>query len=124
MVGRYLTLLVGLVLLAACSGRIGDDPAQTVERYLQAKVAGDAETIRRLLCTEMEADFEREWQSFSGVSEAHLEGMACLYESVRDTVRCQGKIVAAYGAEESQFPLGVYRVVWEDGEWKWCGQAP
>ena len=80
--------------------------------------------IRRLLCLQMEADFERERRSFEGVSEAHLEGVACQSDMDGSTVRCQGKIVAAYGAEQSEFPLSAYRVVWEDGEWKWCGQAP
>ena len=35
-----------------------------------------------------------------------------------------GRIVALYGTEETEFPLVSYRVVEEDGEWKWCGEAP
>ena len=41
-------------------------------------------------------------------------------------IRCvaAGKIVALYGAQQTEFPLTTYRVVQEDGEWKWCGEAP
>jgi hypothetical protein len=38
-------------------------------------------------------------------------------------VDCQGKIVALYGAEQTEFPLGAYRIVLEDGQWKWCGET-
>jgi hypothetical protein len=123
-VGKCRLILVVVCLLAACSGRGSIDSGATVERYLQAKVAGDGETIRRLLCHRMEVDYEREWRSFEAVSEAHLEGVACRPDADGSTVRCQGKIVAAYGTEQSEFPLSAYRVVWEDGEWKWCGEAP
>jgi hypothetical protein len=116
--------LVVVCLLAACSGRDSIDQAAAVEHYLQAKVSGDGGTIRRLLCRQMEGDFEMELRSFEGVSNAHLEGMACRLDEQGSTVRCQGKIVAVYGAEQSEFPLSSYRVVWEDGEWKWCGEAP
>ena len=119
---RMLAALIALSLLAACDQRFGD-PAAAVERYLLAKVAGDRDTIQRLLCRSMGAEIEREARSFEGVSQARLEGMACRSEGDRSVVRCRGKIVAAYGAEQSEFPLASYRVAWEDGEWKWCGEA-
>jgi len=111
------------LLIAACGSGSGD-PAQTVEKYIQAKVDGDGEALRGLLCSEMESDLERETHSFDGVSEAHTEGMACTFEEATNTVRCEGAIVALYGTEESEFPLTAYRVVQEDGEWRWCGEAP
>jgi len=117
-------LLCGVMLLAACGGSSGSgDPAQTVERYLQAKADGDADTIRALLCADMEQFLERESRTFDSVSGVHIEGMACTRDGSSDVVRCEGKIVATYGTEDTEFPLTSYRVVQEDGEWKWCGEA-
>ncbi len=118
------TILLSLLLiliLAACGGA-ASDPAQTVESYLQAKAEGDAATIQQLLCAEMEGVLERESRAFESVSGVHIEGMACTDEG-GGKVSCTGKIVATYGAEDTEFPLTAYRVVKEDGEWKWCGEA-
>ena len=109
-----------LLLLAACQTT---DPAVTVENYLQAKVDGDGETIRALLCAEMEANLEREIQTFSSVSGVEIAGMACTFDEAGSKVACDGRIVALYGTEETEFPLTTYRVVQEDGEWKWCGET-
>lgn len=115
-----------LVALAACGGG-GEapgvaDPVATVERYLTAKVGRDAATVQALLCSEMEADLERETHTFDTVSDARIEGLAC--EAIdADTVRCDGRIVASYGTEETEFALSSYRVVEEDGEWRWCGEG-
>jgi hypothetical protein len=117
-----LSLLL-MLILAACGGGTAGDPAQTVENYLQAKADGDAETIRRLLCSEMEGALERESRAFDSVTGVHIEDMTCTQEGESDTVRCTGAIVATYGAEDTEFPLTAYRVVEEDGEWKWCGEA-
>ncbi len=114
----------GLLLLAACGGGNGaGDPAQTVEQYLQAKADGDADTIRALLCADMEQFLERESRTFDSVSGVHIDGMVCTRDGSSDVVRCEGKIVATYGTEDTEFPLTSYRVVQEDGEWKWCGEA-
>jgi hypothetical protein len=116
-------LILALPLLAACSNG-GGDPAETVERYLQAKVEGDEQVIRSLLCSELEANAFQEINAFTSVSGARIEGMTCTRVDDTDIVQCQGKIVATYGTEETEFPLSSYRVVQEDGEWKWCGEAP
>ena len=121
---RCLFLLIPLLVLAACAVGQAQDPAKAVEKYLQAKVNGDAKTLRTLLCSKMEADLEREALAFSSVTGVKLEGMSCERQGASDTVRCQGKIVALYGAQQTEFPLMAYRVVQEDGEWKWCGEAP
>jgi len=118
-----LILLAGLVL-AACSDAGGGDPAQTVEQYLQAKVDGDRTQIQALLCSEMESSLEREVRTFESVSAVSIEGMSCQQVGETEAVQCQGKIVALYGTEQTEFPLVAYRVVQEDGEWKWCGEAP
>lgn len=123
MKGIKTILCAGLVtiILAACAGE-GDNPAATVERYLRAKVAGDASTVQNLLCAEMESVSVREASAFSSVS-AEIEGMACQQGNGVQTVSCSGQIVAAYGTENTSFPLGTYRVVHEDEGWKWCGEA-
>lgn len=115
--------LIFIFILAACgsSGAAGN-PAQTVEKYLQAKADGDAAVIQQLLCSEMEGVLERESRAFESVSGVHIEGMACTDEG-NGKVSCTGKIVATYGTEDTEFPLTAYRVVQEDGEWKWCGEA-
>ena len=111
-------------LLTACGGGADDDAAaRTVERYLEAKVAGDADTVQALLCSTMEQDLLRETQSFSSVSDAHIENMACTKAADRDIVSCTGTIIALYGAEQTDFQLSSYAVVQEDGEWKWCGES-
>lgn len=118
----YLLILLPLFVIA-CSSAAGSDPAQTVEAYMQAKADADADTIRQLLCAEMEGVFERESRTFDSVSGVHIEGMSCQQVGESDVVACEGTIVALYGTEETEFPLASYRVVEEDGEWKWCGEA-
>ncbi|MCB9452545.1 MAG: hypothetical protein H6672_14000 [Anaerolineaceae bacterium] len=114
-------LLVSLVLLvlAACDST-ATDPAPVVEQYLQAKVAGDKDKLAQLLCSAMESDLNREAASFASV-DAHIEDMACTADG--ELVTCSGQIVALYGKENRNFPLSTYRVVQEDGEWRWCGEG-
>ncbi|NJO82783.1 MAG: hypothetical protein HC828_08115 [Blastochloris sp.] len=104
------------------SASAGDPAAaETVQQYMTAKAEADEDTIRALLCSEMEADLEREINSFAAV-DARIEEVACVAES-ESVVRCTGAIVVTYGTEDTSFPLGAYRVVQEDGEWRWCGEA-
>ncbi|NTU62686.1 MAG: hypothetical protein HGB05_04625 [Chloroflexi bacterium] len=126
------TILLGLMvigLLAACGGGTprgasgdGAAAAKAVEAYLNAKVKVDQEGVRQLLCSEKEKDFETEATTFLGVTDPKLEGLQCT--SLDDNrVKCEGKITAQYGTETNEFPLVTYRVVQEDGEWKWCGET-
>ena len=121
---RSFTLLILILslMLAACASSAAD-PAQTVEQYLQAKVAGDRTQVQQLLCLPMEADLDCEAASFSSVTGARIEDMSCQRVGDSDVVQCTGQIVATYGTEDTTFPLTSYRVVQEDGEWKWCGEA-
>jgi hypothetical protein len=123
-------VLLTAVLLAACGNNTGKgDPAANVERYLQAKVEGDETTIRGLLCSEMEQVADREIHTFDGVQDVTIEGMACTdagdgeAEAASGRVTCTGVINALYGTEQTEFQLTNYRVVQEDGEWKWCGET-
>ena len=127
---RVLILLIMAIAIASCDSGAStdgdasatDEAAAAVEGYLTAKVSNDADGIRRYLCSAMESDFDREVQSFSGV-EAEIEGMACASDEGGATVTCEGTIVAVYGGENRDFPLGTYSIVEEDGEYKWCGEA-
>ncbi len=113
-----------ILLLTACSTTGGaGDPADTVAKYLTAKVSGDADTVRALLCSDMESVADREVASFSTVTDAHIEDMKCTRDGDTDVVSCTGQIVAVYGTENTNFPLSSYKVVQEDGEWKWCGES-
>jgi len=118
----WLGVLTLLLLVGCSSSGGGSDPAEVVERYLQAKVSADANAMRGLLCSAMEANLSAEASSFAGLN-ARVEDMECSREGDTDTVTCTGNIVATYGNEESTFPLASYAVVQEDDEWKWCGEA-
>lgn len=134
---KQVSLLIFALLLfnlAACggngstNGETGGDPAaRAVENYLSAKVRGDTDAIRAGLCSEMEADLERETRTFESVSNAMIENMSCISDDPtaesETVVRCSGEIVALYGTEETNFPLGAYHAIIEDGEWKWCGET-
>jgi len=116
---QLVLLLVLLFALAACQDVAGD-PSDTVVKYLQAKVSGDADTLGQLLCSDMESNLAREAASFASV-DARLDNVSCTADG--DIVTCEGAIVATYGTEDREFPLSSYRVVKEDGEWRWCGEA-
>ena len=120
----YCLLITALLItvLTACATPPRPDPALAVERYLQAKVSGDAPTVRRLLCSEMESLWQREAYAFETASQPHLEGLSCQHRGESQIVDCQGTIQADYAGEQTEFPLGAYRVIWEAGEWKWCGE--
>jgi hypothetical protein len=116
-------LFLCLFLLAACGeGGSAADPADTVEKYLTAKVSGDGDAVRSLLCSDMEAAQDREANAFSSVTDATIEGMECSRAGNSDVVTCTGTIKAVYGTEAAEFALSSYKVTQEDGEWKWCGE--
>jgi hypothetical protein len=123
------TVIVLSCVLTACGGgtpssapSASDAAVKAVEAYLTAKVNVDQDGVRKLLCSEKEKDFETEATTFLGVTEPKIEGMKCA--SLGDNrVKCDGKITAQYGTEKNEFPLVTYRVVQEDGEWKWCGET-
>jgi len=132
-----LLFIIGL-LLAACGGTpapagppAGQPPAtaaadpgavKNVEKYLEAKIKGDEAALRALMCAAMEKNLAMEATTFLGTSGVELQDMACQFDGV-GKVTCTGRIVADYGQEKNEFPLGAYSVVQEDGEWKYCGEA-
>ncbi|MCA9867794.1 MAG: hypothetical protein KC410_15015 [Anaerolineales bacterium] len=126
-------VLIVFFVLFVCAGCLGngdgtaDAPARAVEKYLSAKVTGNADDIRGGLCADMESVLERELRTFESVSNATIENMNCASDdaaaATETIVRCTGEIAALYGTEETTFPLAAYRAVNEDGEWKWCGET-
>ncbi len=121
---KRLGLILLTLIMAACStGATTDSAADVVESYLTAKIEGDRESLRPLLCSAMESQFSREVTSFATVEGARIEDMQCTRQGDTDVVTCTGTIIATYGTETNQFPLSSYRVVQEDGEWKWCGES-
>lgn len=115
-------LLILVALIAGCAAPPdGDAAADAVERYFDAKVASDADRLRPLLCSALEAQLDIEVNSFISV-DASLRDAACTWAG-ENVVACSGAIVATYGTEARDFPLGRYRVVLEDGAWRWCGEA-
>jgi hypothetical protein len=120
---RIAAAILLLCMAIACAKGPDGDPSQVVELYLQAKIERDAESIQRLLCSEMEIYYQRELHTFETVTGVTIQDMNCQRRDQSDVIQCQGKIIAVYGGEQRNFPLGSYRVVQEDGEWKWCGEA-
>jgi len=120
---RELLLILLRAMLPGCATAQSQDPAQVVEIYLHAKVSKDSDLIRQLLCAEMESTWESEMHTFDTLSGVSIQDMQCQSFEQNHVVQCQGRIVAVYGGEQRIFPLGSYRVVKENGEWKWCGEA-
>jgi hypothetical protein len=96
-----------------------------IESYNQALVAGKADQLTTLSCSDWEADAQNELASFSAV-QVDLRDMSCSESSVDgDTalVSCTGKIIANYGNEVLEINLAdrLYQAVQEGGEWRMCG---
>jgi hypothetical protein len=114
-------LLGGLLVACAEAG----DPAQTVEDYLQARLAGDVDAMRGLSCAAWEGQVEIQAESFRSLR-ASLADMACAQSGTEGDftlVTCEGRITIDYNGELRDFPLETYRLVQEDGEWKFCGEG-
>lgn len=121
-------LIVALMTLAlvisGCAEDAGaGDPTATVEQYLQALITADADGLAAVMCADLESTVEIQAQTFETVTDAEIQDLACTFDADSNTVSCDGQIVAAYGLQESTFPLATYSVTQEAGEWKWCGEA-
>ena len=121
---KFLFLFLLFLLLTACGGG-KSDAARAVEGYYNALIAQDSAGFDALVCPDFAGDAGTEFASFAGV-ESELDGMSCSQtgtEGQTALVQCQGKIVATYGTEKMEIPLGdrTYRVVNQDGAWRVCG---
>lgn len=120
-----LTMLFAL-LLAGCGAGGGSDAAgQVVEDYYRALTEENVNQMKSLSCAAWEENAQLEFDAFAGV-QTELGDLQCT-PSGKDgdvtLVSCTGDIIATYGDEQTNFPLGdvEYRVVQEAGEWRMCG---
>ena len=124
--GILLTILIISGLLTACKGPTqGDAPGAAVEKYFQAIVSGDADSIATLSCPDWEATARGEVDAFAGVK-ARLDETACKSVSNQKdqaVVECSGGIIATYNNEDQNFDMTGRRfnVVQQNGEWLVCG---
>lgn len=116
-------LLAALVLAGCASG----DPAPAIERYIETRTAGDAETLVGYSCASWEGQAVVEATSFQSMN-AEIFDMAC--QSAGETeggtrVACTGTIVTEYRGEETEWDLAAqtFLAVQEGGEWRMCGYA-
>lgn len=112
-------LMVGLV---GC-GTPPPAQVQTVKAYLQAKVESDLPTLQSLICAELAQRAVAESRTFATVSNVTIQNMSCRVDEDDTNVTCSGEIIAQYGNQTTPFPLTRYRVVQEEGVWKWCGES-
>jgi hypothetical protein len=121
--GTTLASLI-LTLLSACGG--GSQPAaSTVEDYIRALVAKDANRLSTLSCADWESTALTELDSFQAV-QIRLEGLACSVsgsDGGTSLVTCKGKIIASYNNEDQTIDLSVrtYQVVQQEGNYLVCG---
>ena len=120
-----LLAVLGLLVLASCTGSGGDPAGKAVEAYLKAMVSENADQLSTLSCAEWEEQAVMEIDAFVGVS-ASLNNVECQQSDTDNgdaLVSCQGEILATYNNEQQSLPLeGLkYRVVQENGEWLVCG---
>ncbi|PKO16323.1 MAG: hypothetical protein CVU39_08135 [Chloroflexi bacterium HGW-Chloroflexi-10] len=119
-------ILLSSLILSACAGGSGSaGPEKSVEAYLNALVAADAEKMSTLSCADWETNAMLELDSFQAV-EASLKDMKCTQSgSDGDTalVGCEGQIVVSYDGEATEIPLDsrTYDLVQSGGEWLICG---
>jgi hypothetical protein len=113
-----------VVTLVGCSQP--GDPGAAMVKYLEARAAADADTIRGLSCAAWEGQAVAQADSFRSMN-AKLENVTCRQNGADGDftlVTCDGQIVTTYNGENRSWALGTYRMAQEDGEWKMCGEAP
>lgn len=122
------SLVLSMVLLsltlAGCSQ--AGDPGAAMVKYLEARAAADADTIRGLSCAAWEGQAVAQADSFRSMN-AQLENVTCQQSGTDGNftlVTCDGRIVTTYNGENREWALGTYRMAQEDGEWRMCGEAP
>lgn len=115
-----------MLTTAACgTAQPVDQAPAAVESYLQARVAGNAEQMIALSCSDWEAKARIEASTFQSMK-AELEGVACTVDSSTSgeaAIQCTGRIVTSYNGESREWRLDerAFRTVLEGGEWRMCG---
>ena len=121
---RILILVFPMILiLAGCATEA--DPADTIMKYLEARLASDADQLRELSCADWESQVPLQAASFQSI-DASLENASCKANGTQGdmtVVECTGKIVYEYNGENNERELGNFLVIQENNEWKMCGEA-
>ena len=121
---RILFLLLPMILiLAGCATEA--DPADTIMKYLDARLASDIDQLQELSCAAWESEVPLQAASFQSI-DASLEDATCTTGSTQGdmtVIECTGKIVYEYNGEHNERELGNFLVTQENGEWKMCGEA-
>ncbi len=126
--------LLGILLLLLLSISVGctssparEEAARAVEGYLNALVGRDLNRMIQYSCAAWEAQARLEYNSFNAVAltsrDLHCETAELSGEQAQ--VKCQGVIIANYGAEDLEIDAAeqTYLVRYEGGEWRMCGYA-
>ena len=121
---RFLFLLVPMILImAGCASDA--DPADTIMKYLEARLASDVDQLQELSCGAWEQQAVLQADSFRSI-DASLEDAVCKAngtEGDMTLIECTGKIVYEYNGEHNERELGNFLATQENGEWKMCGEA-
>lgn len=120
---RFLFLLLPMMILASCATE--SDPADTIMKYLEARLASDADQLRELSCAAWESQVPLQAASFQSI-DASLENATCRTSGTQGdmtVIECTGKIVYEYNGEHNERELGNFLVTQENGDWKMCGEA-
>jgi hypothetical protein len=121
--------LAGILIcltIAGCQSRMaGQDAPATIEAYIQALLERDLNKAVNLSCASWEEQARVEYNSFEAVKST-IEGLACEDaggEADATLVKCEGVIIANYGAEDLRIDLAgrTYQLKQEAGEWRMCG---
>jgi hypothetical protein len=113
-------MLLLVVVLAGCAQ---STPESAVTAYFEALVAHDEAKLTEVSCASWEAQAATQAASFRAMNPT-LRDMTCTAGQAVDgftPVTCQGEIVTEYNGETREWPLETYRVVQEDGAWRFCG---
>jgi hypothetical protein len=113
------------ILLSACNSGAVDTKAKVVESYIKAVITQDSDQVSNLSCKSWEESAIMELDTFQTVK-AVTEDLSCKStgkSGETDEVKCNGKIVATYNEEKTEFDLTrrTYTVTQEGGDWRVCG---
>ncbi len=118
--------LVWLGYMNACArGGQSGDSAKAVIKYFQALAQKDEVGMINASCSAWEAQARQEFSSFGAVT-VSLKDVQCTAldeASGKAQVKCEGQIIANYGAEDLVIDLAerTYLAIEEGGEWRMCG---
>jgi hypothetical protein len=120
---RILFLLLPMMILASCATEA--NPADTIMKYLEARLASNVDQLRELSCAAWESQVPLQAASFQSI-DASLEDATCKANDTQGdmtVIECTGKIVYEYNGEHNERELGNFLVIQENGDWKMCGEA-